>query len=286
MTDTQPPFETVTIVGVGLVGGSIALGLRERWPSVRITGVDRPAVLGHALSSNAIDRGATDVAAAAAAGLVVLAAPVADNLRLLKEVAACAPRETVITDVGGTKRDIVAAAQALPRPEMFVGGHPIGGAERGGFGFARANLFTGRPWIFTPHGASDSALASLQSLARGLGAEPASIDAATHDRVMAYVSHLPQLAATALMHVAGAGAAVEGLKLSGRGLLDTTRLASSPAGVWRDICSSNADLIAQALDELIAVLTSMRADLEHGDALSELFSDAARWRSELLKQHD
>jgi prephenate dehydrogenase len=286
VTDTQPPFKTVTIAGVGLIGGSIALAIRERWPSVRITGVDSAAALAHALSSNAIDSGAADITAACDANLIVLAAPVAANLRLLQQVGPCAGPDTVITDVGGTKRDIVAAAQQLPRPEMFVGGHPIGGAERGGFGFARANLLRGRPWIFTPHGTSDSALSALMVLARELGAEPTSIDAATHDRVMAYVSHLPQLAATALMHVAGGGAEADGLKLSGRGLLDTTRLASSPASVWRDICTSNADLIARALDELIAALTSIRADLEHGDALTELFTDAAHWRAELLKRHD
>ncbi len=286
MTDTQPPFETVTIVGVGLIGGSIALGVRDRWPSVRITGVDRPAVIAHAMSSNAIDRGVSDVTAAIDASLIVLAAPVADNLRLLTEVAARLGGDAVITDVGGTKRDIVAAAQALPHPERFVGGHPIGGAERGGFGFARPNLFVRRPWIFTPEAADAAALASLTALARGLGADPTILDAATHDRLMAYVSHLPQLAATALMHVAGGGADVDGLRLSGRGLLDTTRLASSPASVWRDICSSNADLIGEALDQMIAALSSMRADLAKGDALTGLFNDAAHWRTELLKHQD
>jgi prephenate dehydrogenase len=286
VTDTQPPFETVAIAGVGLIGGSIALGLRDRWPAVRITGVDRPAILAHALSSNAIDRGVPDLGAAGDADLFVLAAPVADNLRLLKELAVHAGRHAVITDVGGTKRDIVAAAQTLPHPERFVGGHPIGGAERGGFGFARSNLFAGRPWIFTPGAADAGALASLMALARGLGAEPTALDALTHDRLMAYVSHLPQLAATALMYVAGGGADVDGLKLSGRGLLDTTRLASSPASVWRDICSSNADLIGEALDQLIAALSSLRGNLEQGTALTELFNDAAHWRTELLKQHD
>jgi len=298
VTETPPPFETVTIAGVGLIGGSIALGIRERWPSCRIVGVDRPAVLAHALSSNAIERGVGDIAAAADADLIILAAPVSHNLRLLQDVGPHARTGALITDVGGTKRDIVAAARALPRPGMFIGGHPIGGAERGGFGFARPSLFVNRPWIFTPDSDASSpsprvsgqppavsdGLERLFALARGLGAEPTTIDAATHDRLMAYVSHLPQLTATALMHVAGGGAAGEGLKLSGRGLLDTTRLASSPANVWRDLCASNADAIAEALDRLIAALSAMRADLDRGDTLDALFADAARWRAELLKQ--
>jgi prephenate dehydrogenase len=287
VTDTQPPFETVTIAGIGLIGGSIALGLREQWPSVRITGVDRPAVLAHALSSNAIDRGASDLAAAADADLVILAAPVAHNVHLLRELAPRVRPTTVVTDVGGTKRDIVAAAREVMAPGAFIGGHPIGGAERGGFGFARPDLFVDRPWLFTPdEERSGAALERLFAFARGLRAQPATIEAATHDRLMAYVSHLPQLTATALMRVAGQGANDEGLTLSGRGLLDTTRLASSPASVWTDICAANSDCIAQALDELIATLQTLRAGLGKSDAIEDLFSDAARWRAELLKlQH-
>ena len=284
---TPAPFESVAIAGLGLIGGSIALGIRERWPGCRIAGVDRPAVLAHARSSNAIDRMAGSLADVADAELIILAAPVGQNRQLLEEVARQAGPRTIITDVGGTKRDIVAVARALPRRVAFVGGHPIGGAERGGFGFARPNLFVRRPWIFTPDsGADDETVQRLFAFVRGLGAEPTTLDAERHDRVMAYVSHLPQLAATALMQVAGHGADAAGLRLSGKGLLDTTRLASSPASVWRDICSSNADLITRALDDLIAALTALRADLNGSDTLEALFTDAARWRSELLKHHE
>jgi prephenate dehydrogenase len=287
LPDRSAPFESVAIAGLGLIGGSIALGIRERWPGCRITGVDRPPVLAHALGSNAIDRTAASVAEAANAELIVLAAPVGQNRLLLAEAAQHAGPQAVITDVGGTKRDIIAVGRTLPRPSAFVAGHPIGGAERGGFGFARPNLFVGRPWIFTPDSTTDpDALDRLFAFARGLGATPITFDAERHDRVMAYVSHLPQLTATALMQVAGSGARADGLKLSGRGLLDTTRLASSPVSVWRDICSSNQDLIASALDELIAALTALRADLDGDDALESLFADAAHWRSELLKHHE
>jgi prephenate dehydrogenase len=104
-----------------------------------------------------------------------------------------------------------------------------------------------------------------------------------HDRLMAVLSHLPQLAASALMQVVGATAGAEGLRLAGRGLVDTTRLASSPAGVWRDICASNADAIGPALDELIAALSDLRRGLQQGETIEASFEAAARWRTELMK---
>lgn len=287
MTDaTEPPFSTAAIVGVGLIGGSIALGIREQWPSMRLVGVDRPAVIAHALGSGAIDRGVATMGELEGADLVILAAPVRQNVRLLGEIPPAVQRMAVVTDVGGTKRDILRAARLSPGVR-FVGGHPIGGAERGGFGFARADLFRGRPWIFTPgpDGGAE-ALSALRILAEGLGARPVVMDAGEHDTVMAFVSHLPQLAASALMETVGAAAQSKGLALAGRGLVDTTRLASSPAAVWRDICLTNADAIREALDQLIDRLNDLRADLDRGEALEAVFADAARWRGELMKGRD
>jgi prephenate dehydrogenase len=280
-----PPFERIAIVGLGLIGGSIALAVREQWSSVLITAVDRAAVLAHASSSGAIDRAAASVADIGAVDLVILAAPVRQNVQLLAPVMALLPEGALITDVGGTKRDIVGAATALPSgTASFVGGHPIGGAERGGFGFARPDLFRSRPWIFTPVPTSPTDVVDkLSQFARGLGARPTTMTADDHDRVMAYVSHLPQLAASALMEVVGREVAGDGLRLAGRGLTDTTRLASSPASVWREVCASNADDIGPALDALIARLRELRADLQSGQAVDAIFDDAARWRAELMK---
>jgi prephenate dehydrogenase len=188
--------------------------------------------------------------------------------------------------VGGTKRDIVEAARALNAPFAFVGGHPIGGAERGGFGFARPDLFAGRPWIFTPDESTrPDVMTKLEGFVASLGARPATLSAAEHDRLMAYVSHLPQLTASALMAVVGVGAS-GGLKLAGRGLVDTTRLASSPASVWRDVSASNNDFLAEALDTLIATLTNLRRDLKSGEALEETFRTAGQFRAELMKGRD
>jgi prephenate dehydrogenase len=285
--EAEPPFSSLAIIGLGLIGGSIALAVRERWPSIRLVAVDRPAALAHGLGSNAIDRGAATIAEMGRPELVVLAAPVRENVSLLPQVAAHVDGSALITDVGGTKRDIVGAARALPRSVTFVGGHPIGGAERGGFAFARPDLFAGRPWIFTPetHDVSDP-LDRLMHFVRGLGARPTMMEAGAHDRLMAFLSHLPQLTASALMEIVGSAATGEGLRLAGRGLIDTTRLASSPSSLWRDVCAANADEIGQALDLLIERLTELRADLERGDAIEVIFDEAARWRAELMKGRD
>jgi prephenate dehydrogenase len=288
-----PPFPLIAIAGVGLIGGSIALAVRERWPATRIVGVDRPAILAHALGGGAIDRGAASLGEAGPVDLLVLAASVRQNLRLLSEAASLDLVTTVITDVGGTKRDIVEAARTLAVRRRFVGGHPLGGAERGGFGFARPDLFRGRPWIFTPDadgeadaGTTAALVSRLAWWVQGMGAKPTSMAAADHDRAMAFLSHLPQLTATALMDVVGQAVQQEGLRLAGRGLVDTTRLASSPASVWRDICSTNAESIGEALDALIAQLVELRADLPIGQSLGHVFDSAERWRAALIKDKD
>src|SRR5262245_12503880 len=219
MSSDDPPFDRIAIIGLGLIGGSIALAVRERWSSTLITAVDRASVLAHASSSGAIDRAANTVADIGPVDLIILAAPVRQNLELLTQVMSSRPAGAVVTDVGGTKRDIVSAAETLPSgTRAFVGGHPIGGAEHGGFGFARPDLFRGKPWIFTPArggGSSDPPDPSLHKLydfVRGFGARPSTMDAEQHDRVMAYVSHLPQLAISTLMEVVGHAGASEGLR--------------------------------------------------------------------------
>jgi prephenate dehydrogenase len=282
----EPAFSSVAIVGFGLIGGSIALAIRERWPSIRITAVDRPAVLAHAVGSGAIDRAAESVANLAGHDLVILAAPVEQNLRLLPEAVSIIGDRGVITDVGGTKRDIVNAARALPGARTsFIGGHPIGGAEQGGFAFARADLFRGRPWILTPNETKTAATVFLRLIVfiESLGARPTAMSAEEHDRLMAFLSHLPQLTISTLMEVVGEATTSSGLRLAGRGLADSTRLASSPAGVWREVCASNAGNIGAALDQLIARLQHLRAGLTDTATVDRVFERAAHWRSELMK---
>lgn len=282
-SDGSIPFRRIAIAGLGLIGGSIALAVRGRWPECRLIGVDRAAVLAHAVGGGAVDRGASRLSEIGEVDLVILAAPVRQNAELLNELCERSQLGISITDVGGTKRDIVQAARSLGAA-TFVGGHPIGGAERGGFGFARPDLFAGRPWVFTPDkNTSPETLGRLFQFVQGLGARPTTMDAADHDRLMAFLSHLPQLTASVLMEIVGQASTADGLRLAGRGLVDTTRLASSPSSVWRDVCATNADAIGEALDRLIDRLTELRGDLRRGRAVDAIFDEAARWRAELMK---
>jgi len=272
-----PIFEKIGIVGLGLIGGSIALKARELWPTSLVIAVDNKDVLETAMRLHAIDVAADDLIVLAEADLVVLAAPVKQNIALLADLDEHVRQPAVVTDTGSTKRDIVAAASSLPPRFTFIGGHPLAGAAHGGLDHARPDLFAGRPWVLTSR--NDKLLAFV----RGLGAEPRIIGPDAHDRMLAFLSHLPQLTASALMQVVGDAVGQDGLALAGRGLADTTRLASSPADIWRDIAATNADQIGPALDALIEVLQDLRKDLEDGDQLTDVFEHAARWRAGLKK---
>jgi prephenate dehydrogenase len=285
-----PIFQKVGIVGLGLIGGSIALAARQIWPASLVIGVDNKDVLETAMRLHAIDVAADDPYVLAEADLVILAAPVKQNIELLADLDENVTQPAVVTDVGSTKRAIVDAARGLPPKFTFIGGHPLGGAAKSGLENARPDLFSGRPWLLTPLAGSpsrrsdakpDEALEKLSAFVTALGAQPRVVDVAAHDRLLAFLSHLPQLTASALMHVVGTAVGAEGLALSGRGLADTTRLASSPPEIWRDIAATNADEIGPALDALIQLLQDLRRDLPEGDRLSDIFTDAANWRRTL-----
>jgi prephenate dehydrogenase len=282
---TQTPvFDKIGIVGLGLIGGSIALAARQLWPTSLVIGVDNKDVLETAMRLHAIDVAADDLVVLAEADLVILAAPVRQNIALLAELEDNVRQPAVVTDTGSTKRAIVEAARALPPRFTFVGGHPLGGAAVSGLEHARPDLFAKRPWLFTPTG--DGAAAAVDKLfafARALGGVPSVVDVDEHDRLLAFLSHLPQLTASALMNVVGEAVGPEGLLLAGRGLVDTTRLAASPADIWKDIAATNTDQVGAALDTLIALLQELRRDLRDGDRLADVFDEANRWRQSLPK---
>jgi len=284
-----PIFQKVGIVGLGLIGGSIALAARQIWPAALVIGVDNKDVLETAMRLHAIDVAADDPYVLAEADLVILAAPVKQNIELLAGLDDDVQQPAVVTDVGSTKRAIMDAARSLPPKFTFIGGHPLGGAAKAGLENARPDLFIGRPWLLTPSESvsrrsdakAEEAVEKLTAFVTALGAEPRVVDVATHDRLLAFLSHLPQLTASALMNVVGNAVGAQGLGLSGKGLADTTRLASSPPEIWRDIAATNADEIGPALDALIEMLQDLRRDLPEGERLSDIFSAAARWRRTL-----
>ena len=259
------PISRVAIVGYGLIGGSIGLAARERMPKVAIVPIDVNDSL----------------AAAAGAQLIVLAAPIAENIRILGQLDRVVTGEALVTDTGSTKATTMAAAEQLPARLRFIGGHPIAGAATSGQVSARADLFNGKPWVLTPsqrtHGDD---IAALRQFLEGLGASTHLMDAGDHDRILAYTSHLPQLAVSALMHVVGQAVGQSGLEFAGTGLRDSTRLASSPAGIWGDVVRSNRANIDRALDALIGALQDLR-ERGDADAIDRVFGDAARWKQTL-----
>ncbi len=275
-------FEKVAIIGLGLIGGSIALAARQTWPTGLIIGVDNKNVLERAMVRHAIDVAAEDPVVIAEADLVILAAPVQQNIELIASLAQHLSHPAIVTDVSSTKREIVEAASGLPSHLTFVGGHPLAGAPRGGIDRARQDLFVGRPWLFTStDDAMGDTLDRLRQFVTALGANAHVMSVTEHDHLLAYLSHLPQLVASTLMHVVGSEVGERGLALAGRGLVDTTRLSSSSVTIWQDICATNINEIGSALDVFIAELKQIREQLGQGEALDRVFDSAIKWRSTL-----
>ena len=266
----------VGIVGLGLIGGSIARDLRARQPDLHLIGVDAPEVLDAAYSADVIQERAISVDALTDSDIVILAAPVPAIVGRIGELGTIQFRG-LVTDVGSTKRRIMnAAAEAgLAR---FIGGHPMAGSDLGGFEQSRRGLFEGRPWFVVEPESSASIgdRAAVEALVHMLGALPVAADALTHDRTVAYVSHVPQLLAVALMNTAADGCGDAGLQQAGRAFAEMTRLARSPAGVWQGIVETNRDCIATAIRDLIDHLEPL---IDHDTRkLDAAFTAAARHR--------
>jgi prephenate dehydrogenase len=224
-----------------------------------VVGVDRPAVARAAKAAHAVARTAARVEdALVLCDVLVLAAPPAINLRLLRRVARSARPGLVVTDVGSVKGPIGHEADRLGL--AFVGGHPMAGNERSGFAASSAALFRGRAWILCPgRRASAGAVASIARLARAAGARPVRISAAEHDRTVAFLSHVPQLVSWALVDAARADpVARRRLGVAGPGFAGMTRLAASPPALWRDIFGQNRSEIGRAVRALMRALRRRR----------------------------
>jgi prephenate dehydrogenase len=244
----------VAIVGLGLVGGSLARALTAA--GYRVIGHDRPRVVRQALASGAIAVAARSVPLAVAdADIVVLAASPRTNRRLLPQVARAAPPGATVTDVGSVKRGICGDARrrGLTR---FVGGHPMAGREASGFAASKPDLFRDRRWILTPDaGTAPASVRAMRTLVRAVGAQPVVMSAVEHDRVVAFLSHVPQLAAWALFGAAKADRVTAAhMDVAGPAFRDMTRLARSPKPLWREILRENKTEVVAALRSLVAQL--------------------------------
>lgn len=258
----------LAVVGVGLLGGSIAQGARRRGLAREIVGVGRDdARLAPALADGTLDRATTDLAEGVRdADFVVLAAPVSTIEAMLPSVAAAVAPEAIVTDVGSTKAGIVRAAARLPRLQ-FVGSHPMAGSERSGYGVARPDLLEGATVIVTPGDAAVPAVVKeVCAFWERLGAgRVVTLDPAAHDRAVAAISHLPHLVACALVD-AVARHEPSAFALAGRGFRDTTRIAAGDVEMWEQIFLENRAALAECARVFQAALDDLLRAAETGDA--------------------
>src|SRR5256714_5762811 len=266
----------VAVLGVGLIGGSVGLAAREQGSVVSGWDVDA-GVLGAAAERGAVDRAADSAADALdGAEAAFLCAPVGALTELSAEVLAVAAEDCVVTDVGSTKRALAAATE----DERFIGGHPIAGSEASGVEHARTDLFDGAAWYLAPGERSSGVLYErLHGLLVSFGAHPIAIDAETHDRLLATVSHLPHVLANVLVSQAAAELEREGEALPrvGPSFRDATRVAGASSGVWTDIYLTNAEAIAARIDDTVERLQRVADDLRARDAGAvSRWNDAAR----------
>lgn len=240
---------TVAVVGVGLIGGSFALAVREAGIADRVLGVSSPGTVAKALELGIIDEALPLNEALAEADLILLSATIRSILDTLPQLAGRVKPGALVTDAGSTKRQIVDAARHVDGLR-FVGGHPMAGKERSGVEQADARLFEGRSWVLSPVYSKDTGgVDELRTVLEAIGAKPVVVSAAEHDAIVARTSHLPQLLATGLAAALDTHFHGQAPALAGPGLLDATRLALSPFSVWRDILETNADEISKAMEE-------------------------------------
>ena len=285
-------IEKLAIVGTGLIGGSFALALKQAGVVGEVLGMGRNASsLAQAQKLGLIDR-AADWAAAGQADCILLAIPVGDTEAVLTQLLPHLKPGAIITDAGSTKAHVIETARRVlgTRLADFVPAHPIAGSEQSGPGAARADLFQGKRVVLTPVTETRAdALATVQALWEAAGAQVETLDAALHDRIFAAVSHLPHLAAFALVdELSGRADSDTFFKFAASGFRDFTRIAGSSPEMWRDIAVANREALLIELDAYLTALQALRQSVAAGDAdaLLEMFSRARAARKNWMKTQD
>jgi len=279
-------IQRISILGTGLLGGSIGLALKSISSDYHITGYGhKESTIQRAVEVGAIDRGTTDLQEAVAdAQGVILCTPVGVFGEILLKISPALKPGAIVTDVGSTKRSVVSLAeQHLPIGVHFVGSHPMAGSEQRGVEFARTDLFHKNLCIVTPTEKTDpAALAAVEDLWRQIGMRITHLSPEEHDRLLAHISHLPHLVAAALVALQPQAA----LGLSGKGFLDTTRIAGGDGGLWRDILLDNRDNLAESVGQFKAQLDAVLEMLRNNqtEPLRQWLDHAAGRREQLLQQ--
>ncbi len=285
-TEKNSKIRNIAIVGVGLIGGSLALAIKQRHPEIRITGYDKPNVLKKALELSAIDTAEKSVRRAVKdADLIIIGLPVEEILKVLPVIAGNIRQDAIVTDTGSVKQEIMKSARDLFPKNNFIGGHPMAGSELAGIDGADPLMFQNAIYILTPpRKAGKQIIQKLAKFFESLDARVLIINSAMHDSVVAAVSHLPQLAAVALMNTAGRYHvnASSNLTLAAGGFRDMTRIASSPFSCWEDIFSSNRKNVGSALRLYIKQLKKIAAFVDSNPGkLAPEFKSSGRLRSRI-----
>ena len=276
-------FKKISIIGVGLIGGSIGLAAKEKKLAGVITGLTTSRkTLNTALKSQAIDRGTLDLKQCVeGADVVILAAPVSKFEKILKEIGPCLKKGCIVTDIASTKREAVRTAEKiLPKAVFFVGAHPMAGSEKKGVKFASAGLFKNSVLIITPTSKTDKkSLSRINKFWQSLGAEVTLLSPQKHDAAVAFVSHLPHAVAVSLTNTVPAA----NFKFAAGGFKDVTRIAESSETIWQSIFASNRQEISEKINLFIKELTNLKKALNNRNSqrLKLMLKQARKKRSRI-----
>jgi prephenate dehydrogenase len=278
----ESDFKKITIIGVGLIGGSLGLALKKKNPKFKITGIDKLEIIEKAITRGAIDEGTINLEnGIKEADILIIATPVKTIIDLLPRINPFIKKGCIVTDTGSTKGQIVETAEKiLSKDVYFVGGHPIAGSEKYGIDSADPHLFQDKTYILTP--TNDTNLLALKKiflLIKIINAKRLILDPLEHDRIVGAVSHLPQIMAVSLTNMIGELGQQENndnyFKAIGEGFKDMTRIASSPYKMWEDICETNQENILKMIQEFRNYLRIIEDKLKNNPGnLKEEFQKA------------
>jgi len=287
--EEESDFKKITIIGVGLIGGSLGLALKEKKPNFKIVGIDKQNIIEKAIALGAIDEGTVNLKEGIKkADIIIIATPVKTIINILTQINPFLKKGCLVTDTGSIKQKIVQKANKILSKDIhFIGGHPMAGSEKYGIESADPYLFYNKTYILAPTPKSNlRALEKASLLIEMIGAKELILDPLEHDRIVSAVSHLPQIIAVSLINTIGE-LALRGnnnnyFKAVGEGFKDMTRIAYSPFKMWEDICDTNQENILEMIQEFKNHLEVIEDKLKNNpNSLKEEFQKASKLRGSL-----